>query len=121
MQRTRWPPYTMRKRCSEGDRQPPFGADGHAAGPPQVSAFHDQEAAVTDVKYFTCLHDILAGHVDAGLFEVFADVPLSFYNDSKHHLQKIVGLFGRLGDLLGKELQLVLQKTIEDFFIIISS
>jgi hypothetical protein len=50
---------------------------------------------------------ILDFNIDADFLKIFAHRPLALYNNGKHHLEKVIGLFARLGDLLGKELQLI--------------
>ena len=83
------------------------------------SALYNQIPSVTDGKYLGGGKEILPFNISAHLFKISAHFFFGFCYDGKTHFQKIRGLFRCGRNLLGKQLELLLQKTIQNGGIIV--
>jgi hypothetical protein len=85
----------------------------------KISAFYNQVSPVSYGENLRCGKNIFSLNIGADLFKISAHFFFGFCYDSKTHFQKIRGLLRRGRNLLGKQLELLLQKTIQNGGIIV--
>ena len=85
---------------------------------PPFSALYNQISPVANGENLRCGKNILSLNVGADLFKISAHFPFGFCYNSKTHFQKIRSLLRCRRNLFGKQLQLLLQKTVQNSGII---